>query len=218
MITASSSETWTHEIPKPPISACHLLPVWPKSRLHIQPAWAQASSFGKGECPSLYMAVLSGPTFDPLTTCVSVSNLSWQNLPLWEVLQEVEPQSLLIICWKHEQGQHGAHQDLNLSWTAKNSNTNRQFCEDSEQPHLSNPVWSWAVVIQQPVEEFKAAGFQPVAWSSPFINPEPVDRSGMTGHISWRKQGRQGRIVQEKHPLPSPATHTTLGGRMYQWY
>ena len=38
------------------------------------------------------MAVPSGTTFDPLTTCVSVSNLSWQNLPLREVLQEVEPQ------------------------------------------------------------------------------------------------------------------------------
>ena len=40
------------------------------------------------------MAVPSGPTFDPLTTCVSVSKLSWQDLPRWEVLQEVEPQVL----------------------------------------------------------------------------------------------------------------------------
>ena len=38
------------------------------------------------------MAVPSGPTFDPFTTCVSVSNLSWQDLPPWEVQQEVEPQ------------------------------------------------------------------------------------------------------------------------------
>ena len=58
------------------------------------------------------MAVPSGTTFDPLTTCVSVSNLSWQNLPLWEVLQEVEPQ---VFAWQHEQGQHGAHLDPNAS-------------------------------------------------------------------------------------------------------
>ena len=38
------------------------------------------------------MAVPSGLTFDPLTTCFSVSNLPWQDLPLWEILQEVDSQ------------------------------------------------------------------------------------------------------------------------------
>ena len=38
------------------------------------------------------MAVPSGLTFDPLTTYVSVSNLSRHDLPPWEVLQEADPQ------------------------------------------------------------------------------------------------------------------------------
>ena len=38
------------------------------------------------------MAVPLKPNFDSLTTCVSVSNLSLQDLPPWEVLQEVESQ------------------------------------------------------------------------------------------------------------------------------
>jgi len=48
-------------------------------------------------------------------------------------------------------------------------------------------------VIQQPVEEVKAAGFQPAAWSSPFINPELVDWSGVTQHVSWRKTREAGK-------------------------
>ena len=48
-------------------------------------------------------------------------------------------------------------------------------------------------MIQQPVEEVKAAGFQPAAWSSPFINPELVDWSGVTQHVSWRKTREAGK-------------------------
>ena len=74
------------------------------------------------------------------------------------------------------------------------------------QPHLSNPVWSGAVVIEQSVEEVMDAGFQPEAWSSPFINPEPVDWSGITWRVSWRKTGEAGKDHTEVASTPFP-TH-----------
>ena len=45
-----------------------------------------------------------------------------------------------------------------LPWAAKNPNTNRPFWGGPDGPHLSNPVTSWRVVVQQPVEEVHAAG------------------------------------------------------------
>lgn len=66
-----------------------------------------------------------------------------------------------------------------LTWAAKNPNTSCPFW-GPERPHLSNPVPSWTVVAQQPVNEFQATGVQPEAGRSPFIITEPVDWRGST--------------------------------------
>ena len=47
---------------------------------------------GKESVPACTWLSLQGPLLIPSQPCVSVSKLSWQNLPLWEVLQEVKPQ------------------------------------------------------------------------------------------------------------------------------
>ena len=53
-----------------------------------------------------------------------------------------------------------------LPWAAKNPNTNRPFWGGPDGPHLSNPVTSWRVVVQQPVEEVHTVGIRPEAGSS----------------------------------------------------
>ena len=65
-----------------------------------------------------------------------------------------------------------------LPWAAKNPTLNRPFWAGSERLHLSNPVPSWTVVVQQTVKEVQAAGVQPEAGSSPSIITDPVDRRG----------------------------------------
>ena len=63
-----------------------------------------------------------------------------------------------------------------LPWAAKNPNTNRPFGEAQMDPHFSNPVTSWRVVVQQPVEEVHAAGVRPEAGS-----PHPSSQKQWTG-------------------------------------
>ena len=71
-----------------------------------------------------------------------------------------------------------------LPWAAKNPNINCPFWGGQERPHLSNPVPSWTVVVQQPVKEVQAADVLPETGSSPSIITEPVDLRGSTCPIS----------------------------------
>ena len=76
-----------------------------------------------------------------------------------------------------------------LLWAAKNPNTNRPFGEAQMDPHFSNPVTSWRVVVQQPVEEVHAEGVRPEAGSSHPSSQKPW--TGEDVHALYPGGGRR---------------------------
>ena len=156
-------------------------------------------------------------------TSWSSQNTCFCQLPLMAghftqiILQGIDPwvfaNDLLVTQTKSAQGWRGHEPSHEWPRTPKPITNS----VETESKPTSAILFFFLLVVPWQLEKVKAACVQPVAWSSTFVIPEPVDWIEIMYHISCKKTGRNGRITKKEHALPPSLTHTALGATSYQW-